>query len=100
MIYMTGLRAEWVSFVQAVLSGMIVYWGYFCIRKLRRIIPHNLIAVSIEDGMFWLITAVYLFVQIYHTSNGSIRWYFVLGIVFGAGLMWRIQRVIEQNAKK
>lgn len=97
---MTGLKAEWMAFVQAVISGMIVYWGYFCIRKLRRVIPHNLMAISIEDGVFWLVTSIYLFVQIYHTSNGSVRWYFVLGVVVGDLLLWRIQRVFEKSAKK
>ena len=100
MTNMTGLKAEWMAFVQAVISGMIVYWGYFCIRKLRRVIPHNLMAISIEDGVFWLVTSIYLFVQIYHTSNGSVRWYFVLGVVVGGLLLWRIQRVFEKSAKK
>lgn len=100
MIYMAGLQSEGMAFVQAVLSGMIVYWGYFCIRKLRRIVSHNLIAISIEDGLFWIATTIYLFVQIYHTSDGSIRWYFVLGLVFGAAVMWRSHNTIRKSAKK
>lgn len=99
-MYMAGLEAEWMSFVQAVISGMIVCWGYFCIRKMRRIIPHNLLAVSIEDGLFWLAAAIYLFVQIYHTSSGSIRWYFVLGVVIGALFVGGIIRWIEKKYQK
>jgi len=97
---MTGLKSEWMSFVQAVSSGIFVYWMYFCVRKLRRIIPHNLIAVSIEDGVFWLATSIYLFVQIYYTSNGSIRWHFVLGVVFGTVITWFAQRNIDKKCRK
>lgn len=83
---MSGIEAEGMAFVQAVLAGMIVYSSYTCIRKFRRIIKHNLTAIAIEDMAFWLGTAIYLFVQIYYTSDGSIRWFFALGVVIGAGL--------------
>lgn len=97
---MAGLEAEWRTFVQAVVSGMIVYWGYYCIRKWRRVVPHNLVVISIEDGIFWLATAIYLFVQIYHTSNGSIRWHFVLGVVVGGLITYRIQQYVDKKCRK
>lgn len=87
-------------FLQALLSGMVVYSGYYCIRKLRQIIEHNLLAISIEDILFWISVAIYVFVQIYHTSNGSIRWYFVLGVVFGALFLFVVERKIKKITKK
>ena len=80
---MKGIGSEGIAFLQALLAGMIVYSVYLCVRKLRRVIRHSLTAVAIEDALFWLATAIYLFVQIYHTSDGSIRWNFVLGVVLG-----------------
>ena len=97
---MSGIEAEGMAFVQAVLSGMIVYCGYFCIRKLRCMIPHNLVAISIEDGLFWIVVSIYLFVQIYYTSDGSIRWYFVLGVVIGTVIFHMFQRRCRKSAKK
>lgn len=97
---MAGLRIEGIVFLQAVLSGMIVYSSYTCIRRLRRVIRHNLAAIAIEDAVFWLTAAVYLFVQIYHTSDGSIRWYFVLGVAFGAGTIHCFFRKLEKIRKK
>lgn len=97
---MTGLEAEWMSFVQAFFSGMTVYWGYFCVRKFRRIFAHNLIAISIEDALFWMVTSIYLFVQIYYTSDGSIRWYFVLGVVLGVLIIGFFQKRIGKSAEK
>ncbi len=84
---MLGIREEMVVFLIAVLSGAIVRLIYQCIRCFRRIIAHQLMAVSVEDVIFWIGSAVYMFVQIYHTSDGSIRWYFVLGVAIGAVLM-------------
>ena len=76
-----------VVFLVAVLSGAIVCLVYQCIRCFRRIIEHKLLAVSVEDMIFWVCSAIYMFVQIYHTSDGSIRWYFLLGVVLGVILM-------------
>ena len=75
-------------FLAAVVSGAIVRLVYQCIRCFRRIVSHTLAAIGAEDLIFWLGSAVYLFVQIYHTSDGSIRWYFVLGVVLGVAFMW------------
>lgn len=80
---MQGLRTEMIAFLTAFLTGMIVACAYLCIRKLRRVIRHSLTAIAVEDGVYWIGTAVYIFVQIYFTSSGSIRWYFVIGTVLG-----------------
>ncbi len=80
---MLGIGTEISIFLQSVLAGSIVALTYCTIRVFRRIIKHNLFFVSLEDFFFWLGIAIYLFWEIYKTSNGSIRWYFVLGVVFG-----------------
>lgn len=80
---MLGLEKEMAIFVHSVLAGMAVYGAYTVIRIIRRIIKHNLLAVSIEDFLFWTGTSFYLFMEIYHTSNGSVRWFLILGIVAG-----------------
>lgn len=51
---MFGIEAEGLVFVQALVTGMIVYDAYVCIRKFRRIIRHNLFAIAVEDVLFWL----------------------------------------------
>ena len=75
-------------FLAAVVSGGIVRLIYQCIRCFRRIVSHTPAALGAEDLIFWLGSAVYMFVQIYHTSDGSIRWYFILGVGLGVILMW------------
>ena len=84
---MPGIREEMVVFLVAVVSGAVVRLTYQCIRCFRRIVVHRLAAIGAEDMIFWMGSAVYMFVQIYHTSDGSIRWYFILGVALGAVLM-------------
>lgn len=80
---MPEIGEELRIFVHAVRAGMTVYGSYTLIRLIRRQIRHNLIAVSIEDFLFWTGTSFYLFIQIYAASDGSVRWYFVLGVSVG-----------------
>lgn len=97
---MPGIREEVMVFLVAVVSGAIVRLAYQCIRCFRRIVEHDLAAVSLEDMIFWLGSAVYMFVQIYHTSDGSIRWYFILGVALGVVLMSAFLGGLEKMYKK
>lgn len=78
-----GIEKELFVFLQAALAGNMIYLVYSAIRVVRRIIKHNLFFVSLEDLIFWIGVGIYLFVKIYQTSNGSIRWYFVIGVLTG-----------------
>lgn len=97
---MPGLEKELGIFVHAVISGMIVYGTYTMIRIIRRIIRHNLLAVSIEDFLFWLGTSFYLFIQIYYTTDGRVRWYFVLGVAGGMILLVFLLFLMKKMTKK
>lgn len=93
---MLGIETEFAVFIHAVLNGIFVTSVYLSLRVLRRLAGHALWVIQLEDGAYWVFTALYLFVQVYHTSDGSVRWYFVLGVVFGMILM----RSLMQLAKK
>lgn len=97
---MPGIREEMMVFLAAVVSGGIVRLVYQCIRCFRRIVSHTLAAIGAEDMIFWLGSAVYMFVQIYHTSDGSIRWYFILGVALGVVLMSVFLKKEEKLGKK
>ena len=97
---MPGIREEFIVFVLAVLSGAIIRLIYKCISCFREIVKHSLAVIGVEDFIFWTGAALYLFVQIYHTSDGSIRWYFILGVVLGAFLSAFFIRKAEKLHKK
>ncbi|MDD2978594.1 MAG: spore cortex biosynthesis protein YabQ [Hespellia sp.] len=83
---MYGIGKELAVFVCAVLSGALVALSYEILCLFRKLVKHHLLSIGMEDFFFGIATGVYLFFQMFRTSYGSIRWYFVLGIVFGMGL--------------
>lgn len=74
-------------FIQAMITGVIVCGSYYLLVILRKVIPHHIAVVSIEDILFWIGTGIYIFIQMFNTSYGSVRWYFILGIVVGVFLL-------------
>lgn len=99
-----GIEKELSVFLHAALTGNIVYLIYCVIRLIRRIVRHNLIWISIEDIVYWIGMGFYLFVQIYKTSYGVIRWYFVLGVFVGGlithAIIFKIIKKHIANSKK
>lgn len=96
-----GIEKELSVFLQAVLAGNLVYLSYLAIRIFRRILKHNLFWVSVEDAIFWIAVGFYLFFKIYQTSNGTIRWYFVLGVLAGGILTHHIiSKIKKKNIDK
>ena len=98
-----GIGKELSVFLHAILAGNLVCLVYYFLRILRRIIKHNLLAISLEDIIFWIWTGIHLFIQIYRTSDGSIRWYFVVGVLCGGIFTYffeknREKRLIFANA--
>ena len=85
-----GIEKELSIFIQAILAGNITYFVYTMLRVFRRILKHNLFWISLEDILYWIGTGLYLFICAYQSSNGSIRWYFVLGVLVGGILTHRI----------
>lgn len=97
---MAGVEKEILIFLAAFLTGVFLKIVYRCLECLRKIWRHSFLAIGIEDFIYWIFVEMYLFVQIYHTSSGSLRWYYVLGVVCGAFLMTWIFRKIEKMCKK
>ncbi len=77
---MPQIREEVVIFLAALLTGMTVRLVYIGLNVFRQIVRHNLRIMESEDLIFWIGSAFYIFVQNYHTNNGSMRWYCILGV--------------------
>lgn len=97
---MPGIEKELITFVVAVISGASARLIYRCLECIREMFTHSLVVTGIEDVLFWIGIALYFFVQIYQTSNGSIRWYFILGIVVGVFLATILLRKIKKVQEK
>ena len=65
---MQELGTELRGLATAVLSGMTMVCAYVCIRNLRKVFRHSRILVNVEDAVYWICMAWYLFEQIYRGS--------------------------------
>lgn len=97
---MFGLEREFAIFLHSVLMGMVLLATYFCFEALRHLFPHKSWMIDIEDISYWCVVSVYIFVQLYHTNNGKIRWFSILGVVIGAIFLWKILSVLQKTVKK
>ena len=96
-----GIEKELSIFAQAVLAGNVACLGYYVIRVFRRLIRHNLFWISVEDFCYWIGIGFYLFLVIFQTSNGSIRWYFVVGTLLGGILTYSVvQKILKKYIDK
>ena len=95
--YMTG---ELLLFARAFWNGALLLLIYDVIRILRGVVSHGKILTAAEDLLFWPGAAVYVFVQIHHTTNGSIRWYFILGVVLGSAFFSFVSKIPKKLLEK
>ena len=97
---MPVIEQEFAVFLHAVLNGIFGFALYSTLKVIRKLIPHKNVVIQMEDFCYWIFMGGYLFVQIYHTSSGSVRWYYILGVVVGACLMsWLLQKVKKMCKK-
>lgn len=97
---MPEIRGELLIFFISLVSGVILRLVYQSIACIRHLIKHSMLIIGLEDMIFWIGAAFYVFVQIYHTSDGSIRWYFILGLVSGAVICAFVLRWFGEKGKK
>lgn len=107
---MLGIGKEAAIFLYAGLSGIVTFSCYQILCLFRKLVKHHIAAVSAEDFLYWVGMSIYLFRQMYHTTYGSVRWFFVLGVVsgnilayFGIFLMKKIlvkwEKILEKTKK-
>lgn len=80
---MLGIETEALIFLFAGLSGVTVMIVYDILVLFRKLIRHRDWVISLEDFLFWFFVSIYLFHQMYRTTYGSIRWFFILGSASG-----------------
>ena len=63
--------------------GIFITFVYDLLRVFRRVIPHAAVFVSLEDMAFWIYCGAEVFLLMYRESDGSLRWFAVLGALLG-----------------
>ncbi len=77
------MENENIFLFYALLMGIFITFIYDNLRIIRRVIPHGALLVSLEDIVFWIYCGVKVFLLMYHESNGTLRWFAILGALVG-----------------
>ena len=77
------MSEENVFLLYAFASGILITFVYDILRIWRRVLPHRGLLVSLEDLAFWIFCALYIFQLMHRESNGSLRWFAVMGALAG-----------------
>lgn len=67
----------------ATLMGVYITFFYDILRIFRRVVPHANFMVSLEDIGFWIYCSIKVFMLMYYESDGTLRWFAVLGALLG-----------------
>ena len=77
------MENENVFLLYALWMGIFITFVYDILRIFRRVVPHTNFWVSLEDIGFWIYCAAKVFLLMYHESDGTLRWFAVLGALVG-----------------
>uniref|UniRef100_UPI0040570B42 spore cortex biosynthesis protein YabQ n=1 Tax=Acetatifactor sp. TaxID=1872090 RepID=UPI0040570B42 len=77
------MENENIFLFYALLMGIFITFVYDILRIFRRVIPHGNLLISLEDIGFWIYCATKVFLLMYHESNGTLRWFAILGALVG-----------------
>lgn len=100
---MAGIGREAAVFLYACLSGCFLFLVYRLLYWFRKLFLHKQWMISLEDLVYWIALSGYLFYQIYRTTYGEIRWYFMVGVFLGCIVSYkgiRFVKKIKQKCKK
>ena len=83
--------------LHSFLLGAFITFCYDLFRILRRIIPHGIFWISLEDLVFWVMATGGIFYLLYYENNGMFRWFAVIGA--GAGMLLYKKGVCQKRGK-
>lgn len=82
------------SFVE----GVFLMFLYDFIRAFRMKVKHGRVWILIEDWLFWLLAAFFVFPMIFTLNHGLIRSFFVIALTLGVFLYRTLVKTHVQRA--
>ena len=77
--------SENVFMLYSLGMGIAIPFMYDLVKIIRNVCHHNSFFLFIEEVLFWVFCAVSVFYVMQTKSNGTIRWFAVLGGMIGIG---------------
>lgn len=95
-------------------EGLVMLYDVF--RIFRKVVPHGVIWISVEDVLYWIVAALLIFGMIFQENDGLIRGFAIGGILLGmlffnhfvspflirsiSGILKKILEILKKGLKK
>ena len=86
----TFIHHELLLLLWTIAVGAVLLLCYDLLAALRSIFAHSDKAVGVEDILYWLCCAFFVFEEIYRSNEGILRFFMVLGFLSGAYICNRV----------
>lgn len=95
-----GILLELQFFGRAFVCGVFMMLLYTGLRIFRKVIRHNVLAVAVEDLLYWLVCAVGTFRMLYLENSGAVRGFAIAAVVLGMVLYLQFEKFLVKIEKK
>ena len=98
---MEMIQGQLMYVAASFVEGVFLMFLYDIIRAFRMKVKHGRVWILIEDWLFWLLAAFFVFPMIFTLNHGLIRSFFVIALTLGVFLYrtlvkTHVQRVIYE----
>lgn len=83
MMVSESILTELRFLLVALLSGAAMILFYDLFRVIRRVIAHGTVWTAVEDFIYWLCCALFVFAMLYRENDGLIRGFAIGGMAVG-----------------
>ena len=80
----TFIHHELLLLVRTVAAGAVLLLCYDLLIAFRNVLAHTDRAAGVEDLLYWLCCAFFVFSEIYRTNEGILRFFMICGFLLGA----------------
>ena len=77
------ISGEALRFLRFMLVGFLLILAFDLLRILRRLIPHRTGMVAVEDMLYCIGSAIFIFIMLCRENDGAIRGFCMLGMSVG-----------------
>ncbi len=77
------MNSQACLFLSTIIIGAFIGFIYDCFRIFRKIIPHSHFFIQLEDGIFWIMVILTMFLFMLHENFGEIRFFSIIGAFLG-----------------
>lgn len=94
-------------FAVSVMSGCFMVFLYDILRVFRKLVKHGAVFTALEDVIYWILAALFIFAMLYRKNDGLIRGFAIGGILIGMlfynhfisprtvkAVVWLVQKMI------